>query len=106
MRNRTLLLLSSLAVAAGMASNVSATLVVATDSQTNGTNSLPHTYVPSNSDLINSQAPSASAGNFGNKATGGLPVLTDGAFPSPITRDAGGGFQFSSFGAGGPDAGT
>jgi hypothetical protein len=80
--------------------------VVSTDRQTNGTNSLPHTYTVSGTDLINGLTASAQAGNFTQEGTGGTPVLTNGAFPSPISRDAGGPFQFPAFATGGNNGGT
>lgn len=80
--------------------------VITTDSQTNGTNSLPHTYVPSSTDLLNGLTPTAQAGTFTQEGTGGVPVLTNGLFPSPITRDAGGAFQFGAFATGGNGGGT
>jgi hypothetical protein len=75
--------------------------VITTASQTNGTTSLPHTFVPSATDIINGMLPSASAGLFTQEGAGGLPVLTNGQFPSPISRDGGGAFQFSAFATGG-----
>jgi len=89
-----------------LAGAAQAAVVIATDSQTNGTNSLPHTYVVSSTDLINGLAPSAQAGTFTQEGTGGTPVLTNGAFPSPITRDGGGPFQFGAFATGGNGGGT
>ena len=80
--------------------------VVSTFSQTNDTNTLPHTFVPSATDLINGLVPSAETGIFTQEGTGGTTVLTDGSFPSPITRDEGGAFQFSSFATGGDGGGT
>src|ERR1700710_2824307 len=69
-----------------LASTSQASLVITTDNQTNGTDTLPHTYVVSATDLINGLTPSAQAGNFTQEGTGGTAVLTNGAFPSPITR--------------------
>ena len=83
-----------------------AAVVVSTDFQTNGTNTLPHTYVPSANDLINGLAPTDATGSFVQESTGGTPVLTNGAFPSPITRGDGGNFQFSAFATGGNTGGT
>jgi len=80
--------------------------VITTDSQTNNTNSLPHTYVVSTTDLLNGLTPTASAGTFTQEGAGGTPVLTNGAFPSPITRDDGGAFQFGAFATGGNTGGT
>ncbi len=80
--------------------------IIVTDSQTNGTNSLPHTYVPSSTDLIAGLGTSAQTGNFTQEGTGGTAVLTDGLFPSPITRDGGGAFQFGAFATGGDGGGT
>jgi hypothetical protein len=56
--------------------------------------------------LINGLAPTSATGSFSQEGTGGTPVLTDGAFPSPITRDTGGNFQFSAFATGGNGGGT
>src|SRR4051812_49421922 len=85
----------------GLASQARGTVVVTTANQTNGTNSLPHTFTPSATDLINGLAATGVTGNFTQEGTGGTPVLTNGAFPSPITRDAGGAFQFAAFATGG-----
>ena len=83
-----------------------AALVTVTSSQTNGTNTLPHTYAVSSTDLLNGLTPSNVTGNFTQEGTGGPGVLTDGLFPSPITRDGGGPFQFSAFATGGNSGGT
>jgi hypothetical protein len=86
--------------------NSGAVVVTVTDSQTNGTNNLPHTLVPSATDLLQGLSPTAQAGNFSLEGTGGIPVLTNGLFASPISRDAGGAFQFGSFATGGNGGGT
>ena len=83
-----------------------ASVSIVTDNQTNGTNSLPHTMVPSATDLIQGLAPSAQSGNFTQEGAAGATILTDGLFTSPITRDAGGPFQFGTFATGGPTGGT
>jgi hypothetical protein len=103
---RTALAVGTLLGAAVGLPTARATLVIATASQTNGTDSLPHTFTPSASDLINGLASSAQAGNFSQEGTGGTGVLTNGSFPSPITRDAGGPFQFAAFATGGNGGGT
>jgi hypothetical protein len=102
---------SALAAAAAVAIGASAAqavVTVTTASQTNGTNTLPHTFTPSATDLINGLAPSASAGTFTQEGAGGTPVLTNGSFPSPITRspDPTNNFQFSAFATGGNAGGT
>jgi len=97
---------ASLAVLAVASVTAHGVVVVATDSQTNGTTSLNHTYVPSASDLLNGLAPSAMAGTFTQEGAGGVGVLTDGAFPSPITRPTSGPFQFSAFATAGNGGGT
>lgn len=95
----------SLAITA-LTTAAQAVTVIVTDSQTNGTDSLPHTYVPSASDLINGLNPTAQAGDFTKDGTGGVSVLNDGSFPSPITRGAAGPFQTTAFAGCGSDAGT
>lgn len=90
----------------GLASQAGAVVVVTTDRQTNGTNSLAHTYTVSSTDLINGLTATGVTGTFTQEGTGGTPVLTNGAFPSPITRDAGGAFQFAAFATGGNTGGT
>ncbi|MES2709585.1 MAG: PEP-CTERM sorting domain-containing protein [Verrucomicrobiota bacterium] len=86
--------------------SASASLVLTTDSFSNGTDTVPHAFTPSSTDLINGLAATSVTGNFAQEGTGGTPVLTDGLFPSPITRDAGGAFQFSAFATGGNTGGT
>jgi PEP-CTERM motif len=83
-----------------------ASVVTVADRLTNGTNNLPHTFVPSTTDLIQGLATSAQTGNFTQEGTGGTPVLTDGLFASPISRDGGGAFQFPTFATGGNTGGT
>lgn len=83
-----------------------ASVVTVTSSQTNGTNSLPHTFVPSTTDLIQGLSPTAQSGTFTQEGAGGVPVLTDGLFASPISRDGGGAFQFGTFATGGNTGGT
>jgi hypothetical protein len=90
----------------GLALCAQGTPVITTASQTNGTNSLPHTFVPSTTDLLNGLTASAQSGIFTQEGAGGTSVLTDGQFPSPITRDAGGAFQFGAFATGGNTGGT
>src|SRR4051812_25477938 len=99
-------LLSAGLVVSALAVQSGAVVVVTTNSQTNGTNSLPHTYVVSSTDLLNGLLPTAESGAFIQEGTGGTPVLTNGAFPSPISRDAGGAFQFPAFATGGNGGGT
>lgn len=89
---------------AGVTMIAQAVPVITTDSQTNGTSSLPHTYVPSSADLLNGLTPSAEAGTFTLETAGGTPVLTDGAFPSPILGLPN--FQFGAFATGGNGGGT
>jgi hypothetical protein len=105
LQTKAFLALSSICFTAATSQAV---VVVTTDFQTNGTVSLPHTYVPSTTDLINGLAPTSATGNFNQEGTGGTPVLTDGAFPSPITRPGTGGgpFQFGAFATGGNGGGT
>ena len=79
------------------AATAPAALVVTTSSQTNGSNTLAHTYSVSSTDLLNGLTATSVAGNFTQEGTGGVGVLTDGQFASPITRDTGGPFQFASF---------
>ena len=55
---------------------------------------------------MNGIAPAAQPGNFVRERAWGAGVLTDGLFASPITRDAGGAFQFSTFATAGPGGGT
>ncbi len=83
-----------------------AALVTVTDFQTNGTDTLAHPYAVSTTDLLNGLAPTAQPGNFVQEGAGGAGVLTDGLFASPITRDLGGAFQFSTFATAGPGGGT
>jgi hypothetical protein len=52
------------AVATVTAISSNAAVVVTTDFQTNGTSSLPHTYVPSTTDLINGLAPTSATGKL------------------------------------------
>lgn len=87
------------------ASGVHAATVV-TASQTNGTNSLPHTYMPSSTDLLTGLTPTTSMGNFTQEGAGGAGVLNNGSFTSPITRDGGGPFPFGTFATGGNAGGT
>lgn len=84
----------------------SAAVIVGKDFQTNGTETLSHTYMVSSTDLINGLTPTASTGTFTNESSGGLPTLTNGSFPSPITRGAAGGFNRSGFATGGNSGGT
>jgi len=83
-----------------------AAVVTVTDFQTNGTDTLAHPYAVSSTDLLNGLAPTAQAGIFIQEGAGGAGVLTDGLFASPITRDLGGAFQFSTFATGGNTGGT
>jgi hypothetical protein len=102
-------MLGAVLATAGLAcvgQTASAVFVVTTDRQTNGTTSLPHTYTVSATDLINGLTPTAQAGNFTQESAGGTPVLTNGAFPSPITRPDSGPFQFGAFATGGNGGGT
>ncbi len=105
MRQLNLIGLVCLCISTG-GSTAQAVVVVATDFQTNGTQSLPHTYAPSSTDLINGLSTSAETGNFSQEGTGGTSVLTNGTFTSPLTRDASGPFQFSTFATGGNSGGT
>ena len=98
---RSLLLAAAASGIVFATATLQAAVVVTPSSQTNGTNSLPHTYTVSFTDLINGLAPSAQSGDFNKEGAGGTGVLTDGTFPSPITRDAGGAFQFGAFATGG-----
>lgn len=82
----------------------SAAVVVNSEHQYSGSDPLAHTYVVSSTDLINGLAPTASAGTFNQEDTGGLPVLTNGVFASPIVRE-GGAFK-PSFATGGNNGGT
>ncbi len=90
-------ILTSLFVCALFPSAAPGAVVVASGFQNNGTNSNSHTYVASSTDLINGLVPSASAGTFNREGTGNATVLTNGAFPSPLTRPASGAFQFGEF---------
>jgi hypothetical protein len=83
-----------------------AAVIVTTDVQSSTTQTLAHTYVPSTTDLINGLAATNVTGSFTEESTGGTPVLTDGAFPSPLTRGDAGGFQFGAFATGGNTGGT
>jgi len=86
--------------------SASASVVLTTDSFTNGTDTVAHSYTPSSTDLINGLAATGVTGAFNLEGTGNTPVLTDGLFPSPITRDAGGAFQFAAFATAGNGGGT
>ena len=87
---------------AGLASLAGAApVIVATDSQTNGTDSLPHTYTVSSTDLLNGLTATNVVGNFTQEGTGGTPVLTDGSFPT-IVRP----LNFGVFATGGNTGGT
>jgi hypothetical protein len=99
------LLLAALALGAATLS-ASASLIITSDSFSNGTDTVAHPFTPSTTDLINGLTPTNITGTFNQEGTGGTPVLTDGLFPSPITRDAGGAFQFSAFATGGNNGGT
>ena len=88
------------------AAAASAALVTVTDFQTNGTDTLAHPYSPSSTDLLNGLAATNQAGTFTQEGAGGAGVLTNGLFPSPITRDGGGAFQFSAFATAGNTGGT
>jgi len=101
--NRLLLSLASVLVVSSLAHGA---ITVTTDFQTNNTTSLPNPYTVSSDDLLNGLAPSAEAGTFTQEGTGGTAVLTDGLFPSPITRDGDGPFQFGAFATGGNNGGT
>lgn len=83
-----------------------ASLIITSDSFSNGTDTVGHTFIPSSTDLINGLTAINVTGTFNQEGTGGDPVLTDGLFPSPITRDGGGAFQFGAFATGGNGGGT
>ena len=80
--------------------------VISTAFQTNGTANLPHTFQPLANDLINGLAATNVLGTFTQEMTGGTPVLTNGLFPSPLTRGVGTEFQFAGFATGGNGGGT
>ncbi|MGC4006632.1 MAG: PEP-CTERM sorting domain-containing protein [Pirellulales bacterium] len=108
LRAHGLPLVCSLAVclALGSARLAHCATVQTPTNQTNGTNTLNHTFSPSAADLLNGLAPSAQAGNFTQEGSGGVAVLTNGTMANPITRNGGGAFQFGQFATGGNTGGT
>lgn len=84
--------------------SASAAIVVSTSFQNNGTGSLSHTYTVSSTDLLNGLTASASTGFFVQESAGGVPVLTDGSFTSPILGTSL--FAASSYATGGESGGT
>ncbi|CAN5314685.1 hypothetical protein BH23VER1_BH23VER1_02470 [soil metagenome] len=99
-------LLGILTIAAASTAAQSA-IVVATDFQTSGTTTLDHTYSPSSTDLLSGLMPTATMGNLTNvEGTSGPQVLTDGAYPSPITRAPDANFNTSIFTALGSNSGV
>jgi hypothetical protein len=100
------LALAAIVLVAGRASAV---VSVSTDFQVGpggaGSTFTP-TYAVSSTDLINGQAPTASAGNYAFELSGGLPVLNDGAYGT-ITEPGGAADRtHGAFGVAGGGSGT
>jgi len=101
------LVLIVVAAALGMcAVGARGSVVITTASQTGNPSNTAPNYAVSATDLLNGLASSTSAGNFTQEGTGGTPALTNGTVANPVTRDADGAFQFSTFATGGNTGGT